>query len=133
MKATILLNTTTIGDLAANGDAKSAALIAADPTYVEALAIFGRFPKGDKAPIEPGDRLTVVGTLDFPDAATTADACNAAFEAGNAPYDTANVRLYRSWQVRSLSVGDVVLTEGRAFAVAGCGWQEVALTSYKIT
>lgn len=131
MRALIIHNVTTVADLAAAGDAESAALIARDKDYGRGLAIFRRMPKDDKAPIEPGDRLRYVGTLNFPDLTKpdwgVLDVCNAAYAAGNAPGGP-NVEEYRSWQVRSLSVGDVVLTEGEAFACAPYGWTKIDAT-----
>jgi hypothetical protein len=142
MYVLIFHNVTTLADLAARGDEHAAQDIARDKTNAKALAIFRRMPHGndDKAPIEPGDKLAYVGDFGIEDLdATALDAANAAFAAGNAPGGP-NVDLYRSWQVRSLSVGDVVIaypTNGDkpvAYAVAGCGWQplDADLDAYEV-
>lgn len=130
MRALILHNVTNYGDLAANGDTEAIEAIARDKRNAKGLAIFRRMPPDNEAPIEPGDRFQYVGALDFPamDKAdwSPRDVCDRAYAAGNSPYEgDTGVTEYRTWQVRSLSVGDVVLTEGRAFAVAGNGWQEI--------
>lgn len=126
MKVLILHNVTTLADLAYDGDEQAAADIARDHGNAKALAIFRRF--GQEEP-QRNDRLAVVGQLTFPEITGTDEdaiyaALNAAFAAGNAPAGP-HVAEYRSWQVRSLSTGDVVVTQGRAFVVASFGWTEI--------
>ena len=134
MRVLIFHNVTTWADLAAAGNAEAAADIARDKGYAKALAIFRRMPHGDEAPIEPGDTLRFVGELDLP-ATTALAAAHAAFAAGNSPYEgDPGVTEYRTWQVRSLSVGDVVVADGKALAVAGFGFTEIdtSLAAYKV-
>jgi len=72
------------------------------------LAIFSR--TGDRR-VKSGDQLQYVGALDFTDVDLVTEAANLAFEAGNSPADIDSVKEYRSWQVRSLCVGDVLAIE----------------------
>lgn len=109
------------------------------------LAIYARY--GAEPRIKPGDVLQFVGTLDFPDVDDVIQAANLAFAAGNSPADTEAVKEYRSWKVRSLSVGDVIVTEEGLVSddrpvvlthALGCqstgiGWEAVNLTEFKLT
>lgn len=63
------------------------------------LAIYDR-DEGPRA--RPDDTLQRVGTLTV-EAASLEGALEAVYEAGNAPFDTPQVREYRSWRVRSVS------------------------------
>jgi hypothetical protein len=87
------------------------------------LAIFSRFSYEPR--IQPGDRLQLVGVLDFPDDTTAEQAAELAFEAGNSPADIEAVKEYRSWKVRSLSVGDVVAVEDDNHAMTALGCESV--------
>lgn len=99
------------------------------------LAIFGR--SGERR-VKSGDKLQFVGTLDFPEATTFTGAADLAFEAGNSPAETDAVKEYRSWKVRSLSVGDVVAIEdGRhpvmALDCRSTGWGFTDLAQFEFT
>lgn len=134
MQVLIYHNVTTVADLAAAGDAESVADMARDKGNGKALAIFRRMRPDTVAPIEPGDTLRFVGELDLP-ATTALKAAHAAYAAGNSPYEgDPGVTEYRTWQVRSLSVGDVVQAGGKALACAAWGFAEIdaSLTPYKV-
>jgi hypothetical protein len=107
------------------------------------LAIFAHF--GDEPRAKPGDELQLVGAIDFPDVTDPQQAAELAFEAGNSPYESEAVKEYRSWEVRSLSVGDVVTVENDDLAVEnddfktvafGCeptGWIPVDITQFELS
>jgi hypothetical protein len=86
-------------------------------------AIFDR----DDTRCLPGDVLRQVGTLTIT-ADTPAAALEAVYEAGNAPFDTPQVREYRSWRVRSLCAGDVLEVQpgGLVLACEPMGWVQMA-------
>lgn len=137
MKVLIYHNTTTWADLAADGNEEAKADLARDPGYAHGLAIFRRMPPEHVAPIEPGDRLKYIGTLDLEldiapgtDALAVAEyAGHAAYAAGNSPYEgDQGVTTYRTWNVRSLSIGDVIVAGGKALAVADYGFTEIDAT-----
>lgn len=99
------------------------------------LAIFARF--GDGPPIKPGDQLQLVGVLDFSDATSAEHAAELAFEAGNSPAESEAIEEYRSWEVRSLSVGDVVAVEDdkhvtTALVCEPAGFAPVDLTQFEL-
>lgn len=95
-------------------------------------AIFDR--DGDQR-AQPGDTLVHVGTLTV-QAGSLEGALEAVYEAGNAPFDTPQVREYRTWHVRSLCAGDVVsvtavdgceLPQPEVFSCEPVGWVQTAL------
>ena len=119
---TVLLNTTPAG---ADEDCP--------PVHEESLAIFVR-AVGDPR-LRPADTLTTVGTLTV-EAENSGAAAEEAFVAGNAPYDTPQVRQYTSWGVRSLSVVDVVVVatpDGpAAYECDSFGWRTLDLRDYTV-
>lgn len=98
------------------------------------MAIFSRFGTGPAT--RAGDTLTVVGSLTLTEATDASSAAELSFVAGNAPHDTPAVLEYRSWRVRSLSVGDVVRVhtpEGPVAVVCeSTGWAPIDLAEYTI-
>jgi len=99
------------------------------------LAIFSRT---GELRTKPGDELHFIGSLDFRDTTDASTAAELAFEAGNSPADTEAVKEYRSWEVRSLSVGDVVAVEDdethvvTALSCEPTGWVVVDLTQFNL-
>lgn len=101
----------------------------------ESLAIFCRFGR-DVPRCQPGDQLDRVALL-LLDAPTAARAADAAFAAGNSPYDTdPGVLEYRAAEVRSLCVGDVVVVHTpdgpAAYACEPIGWTSVNLADFEV-
>lgn len=131
-KVDIFHNVTTTGEAAAKGDEDCARLVAADAGYAECSAPFSRLA-GPKT--QPDDRLRKVVTLTL-EAGDSYGAADAAFEAGNAPFDTPATRAYRAARVRSLSTGDVVVVHtprgADNFACESVGWASVALSDFEI-
>lgn len=126
-------NVTTTAEAAARGDEDCARLVAADPGYGDGYAPFSRIG-GSKA--RAGDRLRKVVTLTLETAYGSRGAADAAFVAGNSPYSDQGVAEYRTAQVRSLSVGDVVVVHTPdgpgVYACESDGWQDVALADFQI-
>jgi hypothetical protein len=133
MQVLIYHNITTVADLATVGDPEAVAEMARDPRNGKVLVIFRRMRPATVPPIEPGDTLRLVGKLDLP-ATTALKAAHAAYAAGNSPYECdPGVVEYRTWNVRSLSVGDVVVADGKTLACAAWGFTEIdSLDAYKI-
>lgn len=127
-------NVTTTVEAAARGDEDCARLVEANAGYGESPAAFSRLGGLKKA--RSGDRLRKVVTLMLETAYGSRGAAEAAFVAGNSPYSDQGVTEYRAAQVRSLSVGDVVVVHTPdgpgAYACESQGWQDVALADFEI-
>jgi hypothetical protein len=99
------------------------------------MAIFSRF--SSEGPVtRPGDTLEVVGSIDLEDMADPANTAEKAFEVGNSPYSDQDIDTYRSWRVRSLSMGDAVrIHTPDGVVVLAClavGWTEIDPTEYDV-
>lgn len=130
-KVDIYHNETTVSEAVEAGEAELALLL---PARKDMPAIFAR-AFGDTR-THKGDRLHLILSLNL-EAESTVGAAEAAFAAGNSPYDDDDgVLIYRAKMVRSLSCGDVVVVhspDGPAtYSCESIGWESVDFGDFAI-
>lgn len=96
-----------------------------DPTHARHADAMPVYYRSFKA-YEPGDDLYLAATYDAADGIDDLTHCDQAFERFNVGED-AIARLYRSHGHRSLSVGDVVVIDDRAYTCGSVRWLAVEL------
>jgi hypothetical protein len=92
------------------------------PRHADAMLVYNTSFR----PYEIGDEIYLAATYTETDEADDAIHCERAFERFNVGDDEI-ARQYRADGHRSLSVGDLVVIENRAYTVASFGWQTVTV------